>query len=177
MSINYAKNVGLVKMPPQVEIGGITYRTVQVNGLVWIAEDLKNDVGTYSVRDGKHYYKMNNSTGPIDAILPTGWRRAVQADYENLAGYYAGHLEKLCSTSGWNGIGTNESGLNFEQTGIYPQNSKVNPDNAEYSLSTVNGYAYYFAISGSSIISGTHTISNWAYQAFGYSAIRCCRNA
>lgn len=175
MSITYAQNVGLVKMPPQVEIDGIIYRTVEVNGLVWIAEDLKNNVGSYQTYNGRKYYKLYGSFVAIDSILPTGWRRAVYEDYLNLVSYYTGHLEKLCSTSGWDGLGTNESGLAFEQTGVYPQYSVRNTENSYHGISNV-GFCHELSISSNTIVSNFITPSSWSTNG-GYAPIRVCRDA
>lgn len=132
MAITYAKNVGLIKMPPIIEIGGITYGTVEVNGIIWLAEDLKNDIGDYRIVNGEHYYKPSSSFyTSLMAILPAGWRVETENDLSGLLSFYSGHLEKLCSTDGWNGIGTNESGLNFLQKGALDYNATL--QNAEQS--------------------------------------------
>lgn len=185
MSISYAQNVGLVKMPPTVEIGGITYGTVEVNGIIWLSEDLKNNIGDYIIKNGEHYYKPSSSFyTSLMAILPTGWRVETANDLDGLVSFYSGHLEKLCSTDGWDGIGTNESGLNFLQKGALNisgdlQSSSESWHMRQYNASNPsinNDTASLVLYKNNGVIS-----SKWDNKDSGiykgYAPLRCCRNA
>ena len=185
MAITYAQKVGLVKMPPIIEIGGITYGTVEVNGLIWITEDLKNDIGDYIIVNGEHYYKPSyNFYTALMAILPTGWRVENENDLTGLVNFYSGHLEKLCSTDGWDGIGTNESGLNFLQKGALNFNGTLQNNNESWhmrqydaSRPDINTNTRSLVIYNNNGIISSYWDNKDQGNYKGWIPLRCCRNA
>lgn len=123
MSISYAKNVGLVKMPPQVEILGRLYRTVKFGNVEIMAEDLAGAIGNVGAyndcieKDGVWYYHGDSLKQHIQSYLDLGWRFMDSSDigviYNNLTGT---NLERGCKMCGYVSElwpGTNETTLNF----------------------------------------------------------------
>lgn len=172
ITINYAQNVGLMKRPPEIEVQGVTYRYIEVNGLLWITEELKNTIsGVDVVLNNTHYYPKNNLSA-VNAILPTGWRVATETDFTNLNNYYSGNKQKLCDNTGWSGLGTNESGLSFKQLGC--TSSGYSLSYAEKNIHMVNNYndrCFVLEVSGNQISGSFYTVAS------GYYTVRICKNA
>lgn len=108
----------LCKWEKTIQVGNIKYPIVRVGDQWWITEDLKNDAGNYRIVNNVHYYyPSTDSYVALMSLFPSGWRITTYADFQYLETLYSGQFEKLCSTSGWDGLGTNESGLNLTQNG------------------------------------------------------------
>jgi len=103
-----------------VTCGGQTYRTVNIGGKVWFAENLN-----YGVLGSKCY---NNSSSNCNTygrlynwstakkVCPSGWHLPSQAEWNVMTVYIGGagtEGRKLKATSGWvnNGNGTDEYGF------------------------------------------------------------------
>ncbi len=177
----------LCKWEKTIQVGNIKYPIVRVGDQWWITEDLKNDVGVYWVVNGVHYYKPNgDSYRALMALFPAGWRITTLSDLQTLNNLYSGQLEKLCSTEGWDGLGTNESGLNFLQNGAMDLNGRqVNVNESlhmrQYDASrpSINNdtYSYILYISGNSIVSRFAQPDNYNMYYPGRVPLRICCNA
>ena len=122
MSISYAKNVGLVKTPPQVKIGNKLYRTVQIGNLIWTAECLEEPLGVngrnYKVINGIYYYgQHSDASDKINQLIAgSGFRLPTTAD--SLALLQNNTLASLCATTGWDNLGTNTTTMNLPQANV-----------------------------------------------------------
>lgn len=115
---------------------GKRYKTVALNGLVWMAENLNYSTGTDQrcggsdglAGNGCNIYGALYKKEDLDDACPTGWHVATSDDWDNLVGYYGGEnnaSSKLMSqyeTFGNNSsknFGTNESGFSVINAGYY----------------------------------------------------------
>lgn len=95
-----------------VRIGENVYETVEIDGLVWLASNLREQVGTYSEVTGDPQYSVDrygylysyDSKSDIEAILPSGWRLPTGSDWTRLMEYAGGASVanlKLKATTDW----------------------------------------------------------------------------
>lgn len=110
--------------PETVDIGGRTYRTVTINGVTWLAENLdygssgvyyNNDESTYGWNGLKYgkLYNWNEAVAAANEI--SGWHLPTTAEWDDLANAVGGTSvagTKLKSTTGWSsGNGTDDYGF------------------------------------------------------------------
>lgn len=92
------------------ERDGQEYKTVEINGLTWMAENLRyktpDSTRSYCYQDScvkyGRYYSYPFTTDSTEALCPTGWHISTGADWENLL-EFAGPTanEDLRSVYGW----------------------------------------------------------------------------
>ena len=113
-------------------IGGRTYRTVTINGVTWLAENLdygssgvyyNNDESTYGWNGLKYgkLYTWDEAVAAANEI--SGWHLATAAEWDALAEAVGGSNiagTKLKSTTGWSsGNGTDDFGFAAFPAGYY----------------------------------------------------------
>lgn len=132
-------------------VQSVNFRTVNINGLTWSAEDLNvNDGGngiypqtqTFNGTTYSYCLYSDYAAQRIAALYP-GWHIATAADWANLATYAGGSDvagSKMKTTFGWNngGNGTNELGFNGLPTGNY--------STASSTLNNVGVLSYYISV-------------------------------
>ena len=135
------------------DIGGRQYRTVEINGVTWLAENL--NLVFPGVKFGKYYDDhnpcccyYNNRTQEIEPhygllynwyavnLLQTnknlyipGWRVATRQDWIDLINYVGANSgKKLKSVEGWdnNGGGTDDFGFTALPAGLFQSNAYSN---------------------------------------------------
>jgi uncharacterized protein (TIGR02145 family) len=108
--------------PGAIEFDGKIYPLVNVNGILWAAENLKLAAATYSKNGDDYYYKITSASNLDDAIrgINDNCRLPTRAEIMSLIDYFGGYTTtcsaSLCSSSEWDpnaGNGNNYSGLNF----------------------------------------------------------------
>lgn len=163
---NSANDKWLQKKEDPNNIGGRTYRTVTINGVTWLAENLDygssgvyydNDESTYGW-NGMKYGKLYTWAEAVAAAneIP-GWHLPTQAEWSALATAVGGSNTagtKLKSTTGWeSGNGTDD----FDFT-AFPAGWRYSGDfsnlgsQARFWTSTENGssYAHYILLKSNS---------------------------
>lgn len=169
MSISYAKNTGLVKMPPVVEIGGKIYRCAIFGNLEVMAANIE-DFGTL----GTDYYKINGvcyykrSTTTSDLIrdkLNEGWHPLNNGDISALAAYFGGGQTgyiKALGNGGNSWPGTNESTLNILPHGWTSSNGVVR-DSGRLDLFVESGNWPYLEYYSGQFRTGSYSSSGVVY--------------
>lgn len=157
MSITYAKNSCLVKMPPYVVIGGKIYNCVKIGNKLWMSENLQllteNTItsiwpvpaGTDCYFDGENYWYRPMYFQPVldDIYDDTGFRAPDEADFIDLLNN--GSPEDFCATGEyWDNLGTNLKGMNFKRMGYWYTSQgrmlDVGVNQILYSKPTGSGY-------------------------------------
>lgn len=153
-------------------IGGRTYRTVTINGVTWLAENLdyglngvyyNNDESTYGwngLRYGK-LYSWHEAVAAANAI--SGWHLPSADEWDALANAVGGASvagTKLKSTTGWSsGNGTDEVGF-----AAFPAGYKYS------NFSYLGSYAFFWTTAEkASTEAYTRTFNTGASMNSGYS--------
>ncbi len=95
--------------------GGQTYRTVNINGRIWMAENLNYDpgAGTSACYDNNSsncaQYGRLYDWATAKGVCPSGWHLPSQAEWNGLGD----DATKLKSTTGWYGCGPSGSGNSY----------------------------------------------------------------
>ena len=125
--------------PNTAVIGGRTYRTVTINGVTWLAENLdygssgvyyNNDESTYGWNGLKYgkLYTWDEAVAAANEI--SGWHLATAAEWDALADAVGGKSvagTKLKSSTGWSsGNGTDDFGFAAFPAGSYFNSSFTN---------------------------------------------------
>ena len=190
---------GLLKDPRD----GKTYKTVVVNGQLWMAENLNyadNNVGTavcysdnlnncdqygrlYS-RDAamddsrcKYLSDCDLGNGPIQGICPDGWHIPTVEDMENLVDFIGDNVSRYKSTgSTWNyGGGVDTYGLSFLGAGNWDSDDGFE-DLHRYEVTWAyypNTYQHYLLLGGPSDIVSVVDYKDSEY----YSSVRCVKGS
>jgi uncharacterized protein (TIGR02145 family) len=168
-------------------IGGRTYRTVTINGVTWLAENLdygstgvyyNNDESTYGWNGLKYgkLYTWDEAVAAANEI--SGWHLATAAEWDALADAVGGKSvagTKLKSSTGWSsGNGTDDFGFAAFPAGYQYSGYFVNLGSNAYfwtATETSSSYAYnrYFS-TGASMGSYSY------YKSRGYS-VRLVKDA
>ena len=190
---------GLLKDPRD----GKTYKTVVVNGQLWMAENLNyadNNVGTavcysdnlnncdqygrlYS-RDAamddsrcKYLSDCDLGNGPIQGICPDGWHIPTVEDMENLVDFIGDNVSRYKSTgSTWNyGGGVDTYGLSFLGAGNWDSDDGFE-DLHRYEVTWAyypNTYQHYLLLGGPSDLVSVVDYKDSEY----YSSVRCVKGS
>jgi uncharacterized protein (TIGR02145 family) len=175
---------------------GKTYRTVVVNGVTWMAENLNYKYHSIGKSDcygenpdncelyGRHYsrdavmndkrcaYRKSCDLGddPIQGICPDGWHIPTKADAQNLLSYVTSTASLKSAASTWYTPGTDNYGLSFVGAGNWESEDGFE-DMHYYEamwLYAASTYQYFLLISSSADI--------WDYTAREYYAtVRCIK--
>jgi uncharacterized protein (TIGR02145 family) len=117
---------------------GQQYATIEINGQVWLSENLRYEIGnSWAYNDSNQYvatYGRLYTWNAADSACPSGWHLPTDSEWKQLEIYlgmspaiadqtgYRGTFEgrKMKSTDGWlnNGNGTNISGFDALPGGI-----------------------------------------------------------
>ena len=125
MSISYAKTVGLIKMPPTVEIGGRVYPLIKLGDYEIMIENVK-DFGTVNTdyknaSNGQSYYNSSNLNSVFASQLNDGFTFATSTIYENIFNSLSGtDQEKSLKMMGYysdSWPGNNQSGIDLKPWG------------------------------------------------------------
>ena len=173
----------------RVEIDGIIYPTVTINGVEWMTQNLlyvnrawgnSNTDGSWFtanqqiapnrrrlIRFGFFYRKnqLNHITNLVDL---KGFRIPTKSDFETLLDING---DSLKSTEFWQNVGTNETGLSLVANGHFTENS-FNGNNSYCQLWTntqENGDNYIYQLNDSNTQSIYIEDQSWAYP------IRLCK--
>lgn len=195
---------------PDIEYGtmtdprdGKTYKTVVVNGVTWMAENLNyagseigvstcfNDEDRFCDFYGRLYSRdaaMNStdcafSSGcnlgsvPVQGICPDGWHIPTNKEGQALADFAGKLALPLMSTKGWKTEftpGTDEYGLSFLGSGSFSSNIGF------HSFGKYEHLWLYFATSGQyylGIDASTEEAEVWVYSSHEiYSPVRCVKD-
>jgi Fibrobacter succinogenes major domain (Fib_succ_major). len=173
-----------------------TYRTVVVNGVTWMAENLNYEdhtIGKSNCYDddasncelyGRLYSRdaaMNDSRckyksscdlgeGTIQGVCPDGWHIATKAEAQNLLSYVTSTASLKSAASTWSTPGTDNYGLSFVGAGNW-DNEDGFEDMHSYEvmwLYAASTYQYFLLISSSTDV--------WDYISDEYYAtVRCIK--
>lgn len=163
-----------------VNINGHDYTYVQIGSLFWLTEDLKEPAGTlntdYRVVANNYYYKYSSENKVNNLISGTGFRIATLSDFQNLFANVT--AADLCSVDGWNGLGTDGSGLSFHQRG-YLRYSLYNITEGDKWLRTydpLNNEILGIIINNGVLLSGTNF---WSFPTGTQDCfpVRLCKDA
>lgn len=124
MAINYAKTVGLVKMPPTVKIGNIIYPLLRLGDYEIMGTTVR-EYGTadtdYKIYNGKYYYKTDNLNSLFASQLSDGFifpdNSVFQNIYNALTGTENERALKMMGFFSDSWPGNNETGLTLEPLG------------------------------------------------------------
>ena len=177
---------------------GKTYRTVVVDGITWMAENLNyadHEIGAsncYSNSDsncelyGRLYSRdaaMNSTScaytsacnlgeGPIQGVCPSGWHIPTKAEVQDLLDYISSPSALRSAGSNWNYPGTDAYGLSFVGAGNWSDSYFEDLHKYEVMWIYIPGSLQYFLlISGSS-----NTAEIWDHSSNKYySTVRCIK--
>ena len=177
---------------------GKTYRTVVVDGVTWMAENLNyadHEIGAsncYSNSDsncelyGRLYSRdaaMNSTSceyqkncdlgeGPIQGVCPSGWHIPTKAEVQDLLDYINSPSALRSTGSSWNYPGTDAYGLSFLGAGNWSDGTFE--DLHKYEVMWIyipSSLQYFLLISGSS-----NTADIWDHSSNKYySTVRCIK--
>ncbi|MBR4784101.1 MAG: hypothetical protein IK012_02470 [Fibrobacter sp.] len=177
---------------------GKTYRTVVVDGVTWMAENLNyagHEIGEsscYAKDDeycelyGRLYSRdaVMNSTScvygvscnlgsdPIQGICPDGWHIPTKPEVQSLLDYISPESALKSAGSNWNYPGTDAYGLSFVGAGNWDNGTFEDIHKYEVMWMYAPGIAQYFLlISGSS---GDAEIWDYSSSKY-YSTVRCIK--
>ena len=112
--------------PEIVDINGVLYPLVNINGLLWATKNSRIEKGSFIDCGGESFFYYGNATeiGKLENELNKfGCRLPTPSDFSSLITFLGGGtdaVKKIRSTTGWVGTqGTNESGLNIQPLGYY----------------------------------------------------------
>ena len=173
-----------------------TYRTVVVNGVTWMAENLNYEAHTIGKSNcydddasncelyGRLYSRdaaMNDSRckyksscdlgeGTIQGVCPDGWHIATKAEAQNLLSYVTSTASLKSAASTWSTPGTDNYGLSFVGAGNWDSDDGFE-DMQSYEvmwLYTPSSYQYFLLVSSSAEV--------WDYISDEYYAtVRCIK--
>ena len=195
---------------PDIEYGtmtdprdGKTYKTVVVNGVTWMAENLNyagseigvstcfNDEDRFCEFYGRLYSRdaaMNSTdcaflsgcnlgSAPVQGICPDGWHIPTNKEGQALANFAGKLALPLMSAKGWETEftpGTDEYGLSFLGSGSFSSNIGF------HSFGKYEHLWLYFATSGQyylGIDASTEEAEVWVYSSHEiYSPVRCVKD-
>lgn len=166
------ENVSIPTPDPEfVSLMGVIYPLVKINGLLWISQNFKGNVGTYYDTNGTRYYVANTvkSININDFVLPT------EDDVSQMKNaIYPSPGDKIKSTSGWygGGNGTNETGLDVKPYGYLSADRSLQMNTRQAAFialsSNTNVYTRVFTAYDSSNIS----LSDLNYSVEDYYNVR-----
>ena len=177
---------------------GKTYKTVVVDGVTWMAENLNyadHEIGAsncYSNSDsncelyGRLYSRdaaMNSASceyqkncdlgdGPIQGVCPSGWHIPTKAEVQDLLDYISSPSALRSAGSNWNYPGTDAYGLSFVGAGNW--SDSYFEDLHKYEVMWIyipSSLQYFLLISGSSDNAEIWDHSSDKY----YSTVRCIK--
>jgi uncharacterized protein (TIGR02145 family) len=115
---------------------GKKYRTVTINGVTWMAENLNYETPTSWIynndpANGEKYGRLYNWNEAL-TVAPTGWRLPTRNEWQALVDFAGGNSaagRTLKSTSGWNsgGNGTDDYGFSALPGGLHYPNGSFEP--------------------------------------------------
>lgn len=185
LNINLSKKDDIFN--PRIEYGsmedprdGKVYRTVEVAGQVWMAENLNyserghcfNDISEYCDLMGRLYTRNE----AMD-ICPDGWHIPTENETEALLEAADGNIRNLQSANGWSSdttvmtSGNNSLGMSFVGTGNYP----------EMDYPTLGLYAKMWIDNKSSNVyllfrAAQDEVKIFAYDGIVYASARCIKD-
>lgn len=159
---------------------GETYRTVKINGLTWMAENMNYDfAGSHCYGDSKDNCKEYGRLYSFDSaknICPENWRLPTEIDMNKLI-QFARFSSALRSTSGWNSNAS--KGLNFWGFDAKPAGGREGGDYFD-----LNSSAYFWVDNG---VSNGNAFAMWinyyentpiikTYAASNEFSVRCVKD-
>jgi uncharacterized protein (TIGR02145 family) len=167
---------------------GKTYKTVNIGGKVWMAENLN-----YQTASGSWCYYGNSDAGncakyggrlydwnTARSICPVGWHLSSRQEWDSMIATAGGSLvagKKLKATSGWNGggNGTNDFGFSATPGGFRANNGGFDSagDGGNWWTAMEYGNPYGYARRISSYDDSADETYN--YKEYGFS-VRCVQD-
>jgi uncharacterized protein (TIGR02145 family) len=148
-----------------VTCGGKTYRTVQIGGQRWMAENLDYNASGSKCYDNDpancvKYGRLYNWAA-AKAVCPDGWHLSSDAEWETLTDYVGGRGTagtKLKSTSGWSNDGNGTDDYGFSAL----------PGGYGYSNGTVGGYGEWWSATEDGADHANTWSMDYLYVSVGY---------
>ena len=124
---------------------GNVYRTIKINGITWIAENLK-----FKVKEGAFYFDndLNNKSGygvlyewkTAKTVCPTGWHLPSGSEFQNLINYFEQKETWAKKDTDSSSFGIQLGGMQdyegtfteMDESGYYWTSTEYDKNNAEY---------------------------------------------